>query len=278
MADLISTLDSLKIDDTPPPPPSTEIPPLTLTHTELNAVKEVRMKLIEEGMSPSSIDPLMCSLTTINQKLRIDDSVKKYRKFVEGLSTFGITDFSKDVWKGFSDYDTTLRPLFSSYSVCGTHKKRSIFWINGGSPVTVDKERDAVRAGIMYFTAIHADAHSLREGIAFVIDVGNQTGERIGNEKKMQQVWQSFPLRPQRILISGAGMVKRIFINGLVRFAALFSKAKVLERIRFVTMDDVIQELGAEVVPKYRSEKGKDGDIADWVKARLKVFPPPKIE
>ncbi|GMH73444.1 hypothetical protein TrRE_jg4317 [Triparma retinervis] len=219
----------------------------------------------------------MCALTTINQKLRVDDSVKKYRKFVEGLTIFGLFDFENDVWKGFSDFDTTLRPLFASYSVCGTHQSRSIFWINGGSPVTVEKERDAVRAGIMYFAAIHSDAHSLREGIAFVIDVGNQTGPRIGNEKKMQQMWQSFPLRPQRILISGAGMIKRVFINGLVRFAALFSKAKVLERIRFVTMDDVIEELGAEVVPKYRSELGKEGDIADWVFHRLKNFPAPPI-
>jgi len=168
-------------------------------------------------------------------------------------------------------------------------------------------ERSSVRAGVMYFAAIHADDTSLHEGINFVIDVGNQTNEKVGNEKKLQvrrragwgaatliayhlalqlttspsppqqKTWQSFPLRPQRILISGAGLVKRIFINGLVRFASLFSKAKVLERIRFVTMAQVIEEFGPEAVPKYRSDKGAKGDIGDWVKSRLEGFPPPDL-
>eukprot|EP00520_Triparma_pacifica_P004688 CAMPEP_0118639974 /NCGR_PEP_ID=MMETSP0785-20121206/4509_1 /TAXON_ID=91992 /ORGANISM="Bolidomonas pacifica, Strain CCMP 1866" /LENGTH=258 /DNA_ID=CAMNT_0006531337 /DNA_START=84 /DNA_END=857 /DNA_ORIENTATION=+ len=258
MSSLISSLDDLQIDDKAP------AVNLTLTGSELEAIKEVRDQLLKSGIHEASIDPRMLTLTTINQKLRVEDAVKKYKKFVEALAIFDISDFEADVWRGLEDFDSTICPLLESYSVCRTHNKRSVFWINGGTPVTLDKERDAVRAGIMYFAAIHADEHSLREGISFVIDVGNQTSTRVGNEKKMQSMWQSFPLRPQRILISGASLVKRIFINGLVRFAALFSKAKVLDRIRFVTMEEVIKELSPEVVPRYASDKGIKEDIGSW--------------
>ena len=42
-------------------------------------------------------------------------------------------------------------------------------WIRS-RPTTKDEERDAVRCGVIYFTAIHADLTSMREGITFVID------------------------------------------------------------------------------------------------------------
>jgi hypothetical protein len=37
------------------------------------------------------------------------------------------------------------------------------------NPVPVDEEADAIRASIIYFTAIHADLKSMREGITFVL-------------------------------------------------------------------------------------------------------------
>jgi len=75
-----------------------------------------------------------------------------------------------------------------------------------------------VRAGVLYFMAIHADNTSMHEGITFVIDT-SKNDTRYGNEKQLQRVWQAFPLRPQRIFIAGASMLKRVFINGLIKFA-----------------------------------------------------------
>ena len=41
-------------------------------------------------------------------------------------------------------------------------------WIRT-QPVPIEDEADAILASIIYFTAVHADLRSLREGITFVL-------------------------------------------------------------------------------------------------------------
>ena len=41
-------------------------------------------------------------------------------------------------------------------------------WIRT-QPVPIEDEADAIMASIIYFTAVHADLRSLREGITFVL-------------------------------------------------------------------------------------------------------------
>ena len=50
---------------------------------------------------PESIDPRLLSITAINQKLRVDDTVSKYEKFVDAIRVFGLVDFEKDIWNNF---------------------------------------------------------------------------------------------------------------------------------------------------------------------------------
>ena len=154
-------------------------------------------------------------------------------------------------------------------------------------------------------------------------------------------MYQSFPLRPQRILIMGAGTIKRVFINALIKFASIFSKvslflvslyylyiylsappflsslfsvlrassfflrpfltslllftlqpttfpasstssfhlvppkAKILDRIQFVDLNTVVEELGSSV-PAYAVEEGGfscDQGMPDWVRERVQAFP-----
>ena len=44
--------------------------------------------------------------------------------------------------------------------------------------------------------------------------------------------YQSLPLRPQNLYIVGAGLLKRLAINALIKFASVFSNSKVLARIQ----------------------------------------------
>ena len=149
-------------------------------------------------------------------------------------------------------------------------------WIQGGG-IKPEDEQVSVRAGVLYFLAIHADNVSMHDGITFVIDT-SKNDERYGNEKQLQRVWQAFPLRPQRIFIAGASMVKRIFINGLIKFASLFVKAKVLGRIEFADMDRVLEEVPMESAPKYvGGGAGGHDDILMWTRARLDAWPEPQI-
>lgn len=60
-------------------------------------------------------------------------------------------------------------------------------------------------AGMLYWMAVHSDITTLRNGITFVIDIGNKPDKTIGNERKLQATWQSMALRPQHIFIVGAG-------------------------------------------------------------------------
>ena len=59
-----------------------------------------------------------------------------------------------------------------------------------------------MRAGVLYFVAIHADLTSLREGITFVIDTTEQPSAKVGNEAKLQKSYQSYPLRPQVLSVA----------------------------------------------------------------------------
>ena len=45
---------------------------------------------------------------------------------------------------------------------------------------------------------------------------------------------RAFPNRPQAILIFGAGPIKRVFLKALIKFASLFTKNKIIDRIRSV--------------------------------------------
>ena len=75
----------------------------------------------------------------------------------------------------------------------------------------------------------HTFLFPLRPGImTFVLDTENESFEAShGNEAKMQKIWQCMPLRPQRVFILGANMVKRVLINAALALASLFTNEKV---------------------------------------------------
>lgn len=100
------------------------------------------------------------------------------------------------------------------------------------------------------------------------IDTSNQPDKRVGNERKLQKTWQSMPLRPQSLFIVGAGLVKRVFLTALIKFASVFSNSKVLERIRFVEMDAVRKEVPKDNMPEHLGGK-KHEATAKMVYRRL---------
>ena len=90
----------------------------------------------------------------------------------------------------------------------------------------------------------------------------------------MQKLNQAYPLRPQRIFIVGANFVKRVAINALIKFASLFSKEKILQRIVFANVEVVREEIEPDQMPVYL--QGKGGGVTDttaWVAQRLANFP-----
>ena len=95
----------------------------------------------------------------------------------------------------------------------------------------------------------------------------------VGNESKMQKVYQSIPLRPQRIFILGAGFVKRLVINTLLSIASLFTSEKVVDRIRFAEMEEVKEEVDDENLPVYVGGGGgglqSHEDLVKWVRSRI---------
>lgn len=238
---------------------------------ELVAMRAVKAELISRGLDEAKIGLRALAVTTINSKLRIQEAADKHMKWLEGLRNFGIDCVDENIWK-----DEASRML-RSYAPSGVDSKgRSIFWIKGGV-IQIEEEKLSMFAGVMYFMAIHGDNVSLREGISFIIDVRN-SDNKVGNEKRLQSSYQAFPLRPQRILIFGAGKVKRVFINGLITVASFFTKKKILDRIRFVSIEDVLAEVPNASVPVYVGGQGGGiQDLAVWVKQRLDAFPVPAL-
>lgn len=254
----------------------------TYTKEEIDACKETRRLLLLQGMEVGKISPRELLICTINCKLDPNKSALKYTKWLQSLSEFGISTFD-DVWDGLGRDGSgsewyTIAPLFNAYCGSGVDKQnRRVMWVKARH-TTTEEELLQIKAGIIYFSAIHADFISLRNGITFVIDTSSaDITQRVGNEAKMQRAKQSFPLRPQKILILGAGYVKRIIINGIIGIASLFTSDKVIERVTFAVNDDVYANISVENVPVYYGGGGGGIDtneqLVDFVRRRLKAFP-----
>lgn len=146
-------------------------------------------------------------------------------------------------------------------------------------PTQIEEESLAIRAGVIYFMALHADSISLRQGITFVLDTTkNDTSNSVGNESKLQKCFQSIPLRPQRIFILGATWIKRIVINSLITIASFFTKEKVLERIMFCELEEVRKEVSDLSMPAYLGFHGgglhSPEDLLSFIQKRIKNYPP----
>lgn len=252
---------------------------------EILAGTETKRILLRGELDPTLIDERALWLTVVNCKFNAEKAASKYRKWVnvmhdefnlhvKDLHT-GISPESDDVEAGWRE----LAPLFTAYAGCGRDSQdRAIMWIRT-RPTQVAEETLAVRTGVIYWLAVHADIKSMREGITFVIDTeGNDMTDKIGNENKLQRVYQSIPLRPQRIFILGAGWLKRGLINALIYIASLFTSDKVIERIEFAELSAVQAVVSESSLPVCRGGQGggieSNADLVAWVRARLDSFPP----
>jgi hypothetical protein len=200
------------------------------------------------------------------------------------LADFGITSLL-DCWgaagrDGSGDWKEH-HYYFNNYAAAGRDKgDRSIMWIQGREGgVPVHEEKACVRSAVLFVLAVHADLKTLREGLTFVIDATNTSNSaKVGNERKMQAAWQSYPLRPQNIFILGTGPIKRFFINALIAFAALVTKSKVIARIQFADLEDVKKILPLASLPQYCGGAGGGvTDIHEWVRLRIQNFPRPQL-
>mmetsp|Transcript_2008 Transcript_2008/g.4968 ORF Transcript_2008/g.4968 Transcript_2008/m.4968 type:complete len:275 (+) Transcript_2008:134-958(+) len=249
--------------------------PIVYTEEELEAMRQVKAKMMEaDGIEESRIGLCFLAMTTINCKLRVDEAAKKYAKFLDILSQCGMPDgVDDDLWKPDAAKE------LNRYKVCGTdHGGCSIFYIKNESKegLIVDDDRLHAQGCIMYNLAIHADARTLRNGITFVIDTSGNKPKF--NNKKLQKLHQSFPTRPKNIMIMGTSTVSRVIINAAIKLASVFTKQKILDRIEFVTGEDVLAKMPLESAPTcLGGNAGGYKSVAEWTKERLAKFPVPEL-
>jgi hypothetical protein len=236
------------------------------TKAEVDAVLEVRRRLLEKGVPPQALGERELIAITLNSKCRVDEAVTKFETYRNDLLlAFGVDD----VWANFDE----LHDHWHRLAVAGRDEgDRGIMWINGGATPVAEEER-CIRACTLYFFAVHADRRSLREGITMVINTARQ-GDRkkVGNEKKLQVAWQNYPTRPQHIFILGTSAITRVVINGLIAFASLFAKNKVIARIEFSSVDKVGALIGTSSLPEQHGGVARPS-TAEFVRARLASFP-----
>jgi len=242
-----------------------------LTIAEKNVVKEVIGALEEDGVSDDMIGLREVVITTMISKQRVDVAVKKYKAMLGIFREFGFS--LKDLYDE-RKFAGEVSNHFANYLVCGKDiDGLRIMWIDGGV-IPVEEEKNSVMAGMLYWMAVHSDITTLRNGITFVIDIGNKPDKTIGNERKLQATWQSMALRPQHIFIVGAGFFKRIVINGLIKFASLFTKSKIVRRIQFVEMETVHEVVPVDSRPDYDLPRSQRKTRAEaFVKEQLTIYP-----
>ena len=238
------------------------------TEEERAAVLAVRAKLVEKGLPASALGERELITITLNAKARVDEAVDKFLTFQNELvKAYGIDD----VWAPMSP---ELDDQWHRLCVAGVDDGgRQLMWINGGGTPVAEEGR-CMRSCILYFLAVHADMHTLRSGISLIIDTSNAPSRsaRVGNEKKLQVAWQNFPTRPQSIFILGTNLITRAFINGLIAFASLFAKNKVIARIRFAKVDEIAGRFGRSALPQIHGGSPTP-PTPEWVQKRLDAFP-----
>lgn len=81
-------------------------------------------------------------------------------------------------------------------------------------------------------------------------------------------------VRPQTILIAGASKTLRVLINTLIGVASIFTKQKVLDRIKLVSVNEAIDSVPIDSAPTYLGGHGGDiTDIVQWTKDGIDQFP-----
>lgn len=255
----------------------------TFTDPELRAARETKRILrslrSSEGdlLALSDREIMLCAMVS---KLRPEKAADKHKRWLDALQKFGVCSFA-DLYGELDSEDgwAALAKQMSVFAPCGTDKhQRALMWIRG-RPIPPSEELATVRASCIFHLAVHADLHTLRNGVTLVLDTASDdTMLRVGNELKFQRLWQSMPLRPQRFYILGAGPVKRILINALISVVSYVAGGdKIVSRIRFASLNDVLHGVEVEALPEHVG--GKAGGFSDaaahlnWIRERFKSFP-----
>ena len=82
-----------------------------------------------------------------------------------------------------------------------------------------------------------------------------------------------FPTRPQHIFILGTNLITRVAINALIAIASLFAKNKVIARIKFAEVKDIVKLWGGEADLPQAHGGAPKGETSGWVASRLAAFP-----
>ena len=252
--------------------------PIQYTEEDLNAMRKVRSTLRKEySFTDDQIGSKFLALCCIVSKNRVDDCVKKYLTLFRAFSVCGVDGVYEEA---LFDDEGLEKFLVDHYAPCGKDSNgRAILWIHPTQPTTPDLEKTSIRSGIAYSIAIHADEKSLREGVTLVVHTrDHQLKNNFGNEAKLQKIHQSYPIRPQAIMIVGTSLAMRIVINGLIQVASIFTKAKILQRIKFVSTAQAVEAVPIESAPKYLDGSGGGiENLGEWTKKRFDEFPIPNL-
>ena len=231
----------------------------------------MKRRLLASGIAVARLGDREVVVTTMASKLRVDKAVAKFTDYLGILDEYHLDSGGGGFAEveGGSSWDD-LESFWHRYSVAGRDLGgHSIMWINGGR-TEVEEEQRLVRSSILYYYACHADMVTLRGGLTMVLDVAYTSN--VGNERKLQNTWQAYPLRPQNIFIVGAGYIKRLAINALIKLVSIVSSNKVIGRVQFVELPGVRAAISEDNMPAQHGGKARPA-VKEWIEARLASFP-----
>ena len=253
----------------------------SFTEQEIRAYNDTYLRLVNEGWM-DRISERELLLTVMNCKLDTSLAVTKYKTWLTALKDVGFNSF-EDVWRGISSNGKTggewknLSRFLRRYAACGHDMcGRIVFWVRpNNEPIHLEDEGNFIKAVITYFVALHADIDTLREGITVVIDTSEKTTKH-ANEARLRRIINTMPARPQRIFILGAGYMKRMLINAMIKIVSKFSLQKIAARITFADLDDVRKEIPHDSMPCYVGggyRISENDHLLTWVRYKLAEFP-----
>lgn len=296
------------------PPPLDAVEPAVATATEepggmgsvggtLTAEERARhaalVDALRSELGAEWVEARVALTVLFNSKLGVDEASKAYRKWVKMLREYaGFTSIAEllgptasampaasDAWASAADW-AELRADSEMHAFLHPAGKdmqgRQVMWEYGLMRCVKGREKALLRVFTLIWLAVHADLTTLREGVTVVHTVGPDDGKLLWQKTTRSGIAAAcaFPLRPQKILVAGIGGAGVAIAKKFMGFTFMVTRAKMLERIHFVSYEDLWSHVPHESIPTYRDICPTFGGYAgiehpiDWIEQRLRAFAP----
>ena len=257
------------------------------TKEERLAVETLETNLRQQ-LGDAWVERRVVIVVSFANKLSVPRATEVYCRWVEMLRTYGSLKSVQDLLGNECEdlrAHLVANPRFHDFLMPAgkDFDGRQVMWEHGIMSVAKGQQQAILRLVTLLWLAVHADLHTLRDGVTIVHTVAANDGKTLMRRMTRSTIAAmcTFPLRPQKILVAGLGKNGTVFARQIVSVIYHVTRTKLLERLQFVNWETLWQHVPHESIPTYKGVPGfpsfggyaGETDSVTWIESRLALFP-----